>query len=301
MKSTLILVLLLLIACTQTQIPQEQQQTTPQEAPQAPEIIQLGNELPTRTVKQTSSKGTTVYGLSEDNRLLRVEKDVIWEYVYQDGTLNEIKGPENIEFLNERNKLSAIDRGFTKLRFLYDSRGRIVELAGSEPNLHFDYDSLDLLRGIRRGVAGKTSLDYDKQYKIKYITRGQITTNVFYDDKNRVRNFDADDVKFILGYWRDDKLISLSGKTFGQGLTVSYGPDDNPNEAKFVAEFDDSTFTSAYKDALYSVVDKYLYCKYVRRLPDLIFDGISYTFYVNYFKGDMPGYIAQQFACTPIQ
>ena len=108
---------------------------------------------------------------------------------------------------------------------------------------------------------------------------------------------DEDDKKLFLGYWRDDKLISLTGKTFGRGLAVSYGPDYPPREAKLAHESDNSVFSAAYESTLYRVVDEYLYCRYVRRLPDLLFDGISYAFFVDYFKGDVAQYIAMQYYC----
>ena len=163
-----------------------------------------------------------------------------------------------------------------------------------------DYDSWDNLRAVRRGVAGKTEFDYDDNGMIKRITHGPVT-NVFYDDRNRVRNFDADDTQFIAGYWRDDKVISFSGKTFGQGLTVSYGPVHPPFEAKVIYSGDDSVFTAAYTNTLYKVVDDYVYCKYVRRLKDVSFDGVSYAFFVNYFKKGLPEYLAMQSACVPYE
>jgi hypothetical protein len=160
---------------------------------------------------------------------------------------------------------------------------------------------LDQISKVRRGVAGATSFEYDNKGLLKSISRGPIVTNVFFDDRGRIRNFDADDVQFIIGYWRDDKVIALSGKTFGQGLSVSYGPDYPPFAAKMIFIDDSSTFTSAYTDTLYEVVDEYVYCKYVRRLKDVLFDGLSYLFYVNYFKGDLPGYLAMHFACIPYE
>lgn len=304
MRYPSIILLFLLAACLVPEYqPKHEPTVVPTEQPKAPApAVQPEFELPTRTVKQVSSNGTVIYGLSEDNRLLHVQKDnEIWRFVYNNGKLSEIKGPEDIEFLYEQSKLTGIDRGPAKFRLVYDGRDRLVQVIGGQETLHMDYDSLDLIRAVRRGVAGKTSIDYDKKYKIKYITRGLISTNVYYDDKDRVRNFDADDIKFILGYWRDNKLISLTGKTFGQGLAVSYGPDEYPTQASIESEFDDSRFTSAYKESLYKIVDLHLYCRYVRRLHELLFDGISYAFYVNYFKGDMAGYMGQQFACLPLQ
>ncbi len=303
MRKLIVFWILILAACVPVSEIKE-----PAPITQEPVAEQVSVSLPgklepaTRTVKQTGNLGTFVYGLSEDNRLVRVEKTgAVWDYHYENGRLAEISGPELIEFLYLNDRLSAIDVGAVKFQFTYDSRGRLVEVKGPQENLHVDYDTLDRIRAVRRGVAGATGFDYDNQGNIKHLTRGSIVTNVFFDDRGRVRNFDADDTKFILGYWRDDKLISLTGKTFGPGLSVSYGPDYPPFEAKIVHESDDSTFTSAYTDTLYKVVDEYVYCKYVRRLKEVLFEGISYSFYVNYFNGDLPGYLAMQFACLPYE
>ncbi len=304
MKLLIVLWMCILVAC----VPVPEAKVEPTSTPPivAPTLAiareQSSAEPATRTVKQEGSLGTVVYGLTEDNRVVRIEKtDAVWEYLYENGRLTEIRGPENVEFMYQRGKLASVDSGPLKLEFRYDSRGRLVEVKGFKETLHMEYDSLDLLRGVKRGVAGETGIDYDKQGKIKYLTRGLVTTNVYFDDKGRVRNFDADDVKFILGYWRDGKIISLTGKTFGAGLTASYGPGYPPFEADIISSEDASKFTSPYTDTLYKVVDTYLYCKHVRRLKDVLFDGISYTFYVNYFKGDLPGYLAMQFACVPYE
>lgn len=84
-------------------------------------------------------------------------------------------------------------------------------------------------------------------------------------------------------------------------MTVSYGPDFPPFEAGIISPDDKSKFTAAYTDALYKVVDEYVYCRHVRRLKEVLFEGISYAFYVNYFKGDLAGYIAMQFKCVPYE
>jgi hypothetical protein len=305
MKKWIIFWICILAACTPVSEP-EQPVIVPE--PVAEPIVPVTRpvttqvEPATRTVKQTGKLGTVVYGLTEDERVVRVEKTgAVWEYTYQKGKLVEISGPQEVDFFYEKGKLSAIDLGATKLRFEYDVAGRLVDVTGGKENLHMEYDSLNLLRSVKRGVAGETNIDYDKQGMIKYLTRGLVTTDLFYDDKQRVRNFDADDTKFILGYWRDDKLISLSGKTFGPGLTLSYGPDHPPFEATLIYSEDDSKFTSAYTDTLYEVVDDYIYCKYVRRLKEVLFEGISYAFYVNYFGGDIAGYLAMQFVCLPYE
>ncbi|MEM3154752.1 MAG: hypothetical protein QW165_04280 [Candidatus Woesearchaeota archaeon] len=305
MKKIIVLLMLFIIACRPEYVPAEAPapiETQPIIATSEPQATLQTTEPATRTVKQTGTIGTFVYGLSEDNRIVNIEKTGSkWQYKYENGRLAEISGPQTIEFLYEKDKLSAIDFGATKLQFRYDSRGRLVEVKGAQETLYMDYDSLDLIRGIRRGVAGETSIDYDKHGKIKYITRGKVTTNVFMDDKGRIRNFDADETKMIIGYWRDNKIISLTGATFGPGITVSYGPDYPPFEAKLISAEDNSKFTAAYTDTLYKVVDEYVYCKYVRRLKEVLFEGISYAFYVNYFKGDLAGYLAMQFKCIPYE
>jgi hypothetical protein len=265
-------------------------------------VPQLKSEPATRTVKQTGSLGTFVYGLTEDNRLVRIEKTgAVWEYHYENGRLAEITGPQNIEFLYVQGKLSAIDTETSKLIFKYDSRDRLVEVKGGKETLYIDYDTIDRIHQVRRGVAGATGFVYDDKNFVKTVLRGPIETPVFFDDRNRVRNFDADDTKFIIGYWRDDKVISLTGKTFGRGVAVSYGPDYPPFEADIIYAEDDSRFTSAYTDTLYKITDEYVYCKYVRRLKDLLFEGLSFVFYENYFKGGLAGYFAMQFACIPYE
>ena len=305
MKKLIIFWMCILVACVPVPEPIKEPTPEPVSEPVVEEPVieqKFESEPPTRTVKQAGNIGTFVYGLTEDNRIVRIEKTgAVWEYRYDRGRLVKITGPENIEFFYDRDKLSAIDSGATKLQFEYDARGRLTTVKGGRETLNIWHDTLDYVRGVKRGVAGETSIDYDKQGKVKYLTRGPITTNVFFDDRGRVRNFDADNTKFILGYWRDDKVISLSGKTFGQGLAISYGPDYPPFEATLVHAEDKSKFTSAYTDTLYKVVDEYTYCKYIRRLKEVLFDGISYTFYTSYFKGDLPGYFAMQFACLPYE
>src|SRR5574341_854632 len=207
MKRIAILLLLLMIACRPDYVPEEKPEPTLPQKVETPvtEQKQFASEPATRTVKQAGTIGTFIYGLTEDNRVVSIEKTgAKWDYKYENGRLAEITGPQNIEFLYDNDKLSAIDFGATKLQFKYDTRNRLVEVKGAQETLHMDYDSLDQIRGIRRGVSGETSIDYDKQGKIKYLTRGKLTTNVFMDDKGRIRNFDADDTKLILGYWRDD-------------------------------------------------------------------------------------------------
>lgn len=301
MKWFVLLLLFLLISCAEAPVPiPVEPEPIVKELP--PVVIEkLVAEPATRTVKQSGGLGSFVYGLTEDNRVVRVDKTgAVWEYKYENGRLVEIDGSENFEFLFIGDELSSIDLGSSKLLFSYDSRGRLVEVKGGRESLYFDYDTLDRLVRVRRGVAGATSFDYSDT-KLSSLIRGSSVTKIIFDDRERVRSFDAQDTEFIFGYWRDDKLVSLTGKTFGSGLTVSYGPDYPAFEAKFVNIEDNSIFTSAYTDTLYRVVDEYIYCKYVRRLKDLLFDGISYAFFVNYFKGDIVDYLVMNFRCVPYE
>ena len=254
------LLLLLLIACAapQERAPAVVPDGSPLEVVIAPSAPIIEKEDATRTVRQSGS-ASAKFGLTEDNRILKVEKTgSTWDVRYENGKLSELNGPRPVEFLYVQGQLSAIDLGSMKLQFRYDSRGRLNEVKGAQETLYFDYDTLDRLRVVRRGIAGKTQIDYGKNDSISALIRGQVETKVFYDDKGRLRNFDADDTKFILGYWRDDKLISLTGKTFGRGLAVSYGPDYPPREAKLAHESDNSVFSAAYESTLYRVVDEYL-------------------------------------------
>ncbi|MBW2969558.1 hypothetical protein KY319_00340 [Candidatus Woesearchaeota archaeon] len=297
----IVFLLLLLVACA----PVEEVPVSEPPAPVVEKVVQEPVvekfvDPVVRTVKQSGTNKNFVYGLSGDNRVLRVEKNVLWEFVYEKGLLSEIKGPESFEFLYDNGKLSSIDLGATKIFFDYDARDRLVEVRGFKETLYMEYDSWDRLRRVKRGASGKTDFDYYEDGGIKRISHG-IVTNVFYDDKFRVRNFDADDSKFIIGYWRDDKVISLTGRTFGRGLLVSYGPDHPPFEAKVIFESDDSVFSSADTAALYGVVDDYVFCNYIRRLKDVSFDGVSYAFFVNYFKKGLPEYLAMNFVCVPYE
>jgi len=299
-------ILILLIACSPSAEPQPAP-VIPEPQPAIiekplPPAAQPPGETAVHGVKQTGSLGTFAYGLSDDNRVLHIEKTgALWEYEYSNGRLIGISGPENIEFFYDQGKLARIDLGSSNLVLSYDNAGRLLNVEGGRENLHMEYDSANHLRSVKRGVAGETLIDYDKQDKVKYLTRGLVTTDVEFDDKNRVRNFDGGDTNFILGYWRDDKMISLTGKTFGTGLTISYGSGHPPFEAKFIHADDDSVFNSGNTEALYKVVDEYTYCKFIRRLPGVLFDGISYTYYTNYFGGDIVDYIKMQFACVPYE
>jgi hypothetical protein len=219
----LIVLILFLAACAEPQQNEQPATQTPEVIPQqtvTPEVI--ADEPATRVVEQ----GSTKYGLSEDNRILSIEKpEGTWKLHYDEGRLVSITGLETITFSYNGTKLANITAQENTLTFRYGSHGKVIEVRGGREPLYFDYDSLDLVRAVRRGVAGKTSIDYDKKGQIKYLTRGLITTNVYFTNRSLPNNFDAGDTKLILSYWKDDKLASLAGKTFGQGLTVSYGPD----------------------------------------------------------------------------
>lgn len=298
MKKWFVLWMLVLIACTSVSEPEKQVVEPLDEVME--EVIPnevVSAEPVTRTVKQSGSYNFD-YGLSEDNVVLRVASgEDVWNFKYTEGYLIEISGADKVEFIYDNALLSSIVNG-EKFDFIYDENNRLVEVKTGRESWHIEY-VLDRVERVRRGVAGGASFDYDDS-RIKAFSRGPIVTNVFYDDRNRVRNFDADDTKMILGYWRDDKLVSLTGKTFGAGVAVSYGPGVPAFEAKIVSGSDNSVFTAAYTDTLYKVVDEYLYCKYVRRLG-LLFDGISYAFFVNYFKGDIVDYFVMNFRCLPYE
>lgn len=281
-----LILLLFLISCTQE--PVQKQPEKIEEVSQPQNQIEFDKEVPVHEVKTQ----TRTYKLSEDGRILEV---MPWKFFYKNKKIARITGPREINF-NYNITLQNITINGKTLSFKQDSRGRLTEVKGGRENLYLEYDSLDLLRGVRRGVAGKTSIDYDKQGRIKYLTRGLITTNVYYNNHSFVNNFDADDTKLILGYWKDDKLSSLSGKTFGPGLTVGYGAFP-PKEAKIIHNEDNTEFKATSTDALFKIVDSYLYCNYISRHNDLLFDGTSYTFYTNYFKGSITEYFIMQTVC----
>ncbi|RMD58647.1 hypothetical protein D6825_00115 [Candidatus Woesearchaeota archaeon] len=257
-------------------------------------------DFPTRTVAQSGKLGMVDYGLSEDDRLLYVKKTgAEWNLSYSKGRLVEIKGSKSIDFVREMSRLVRIDVGARNLEFIYDQAGRLVQVRGGPVPIYIEWDSFGNVRSVRRGASAGTEFTYDDNGRIKFIRRGGVSTRAFYDDKSRLRNLDTGESKLILGYWRDDKLISFSGKTFGQGLTVSYGPVYPPREAQIVHSEDDSKFSAAYTSTLYKVVDDYIYCKYARRLKSLEFEGLSFAIFRQYFGGDIVDYFAMNYACIP--
>jgi|GEM_PF-2436030 len=298
-------IFLLIIACrTETE-----QKPIPQEIVQEQIIIpenasinspQVADPI-VRAVKQTGSI-TSTYGLTKDNRIRTIEKNnEKWEYIYQKGKLSEIKGPTNIEFFYDQGKIHQIKTPDTTLLFHYDQFDRLSHITGGRETIYFSYDSQNNIRTVNRGVAGETALSYDKNGNIKEIERAKRITKLYYDDRNRVRQFDGDETQLILGYFRDDKLISLTGNTFGQGLAVSYGPGHPPLEAKIVYGSDTNMITSSETESLYKITDDYLYCNYGRRLPDILFEGNSFAIFKNYYNGTMSEYLIKQYMCVPYE
>jgi len=126
-----IALLIILVACSPT-VEVEQAEPIPEPQPiiyekPLPPVPISQSETAVHGVKQTGSLGTFAYGLSEDNRLLHVEKTgALWEYEYSEGRLIGISGPESIEFFYERGKLTRIDLGSSDVKFSYDNAGIII-------------------------------------------------------------------------------------------------------------------------------------------------------------------------------
>lgn len=302
----LILFLILLVSCSvrpPLEQPAEERAVVNETPVREPEPAKLYDDTSaTRTVKQESSSGVANYGLTENNVLVYVKKNgENWNYKYENGLLSEIDGPESFEFLYRQGLLDSIDFGARKIFFKYDNRNRLIKIEGLQYPVYIDYDSKDRVIAVRRGVSGKTSIAYDSRNRIESISRGPKIMNVYYDEKNRTRGFDGDDTHFILGYWKDGKLISLTGRTFGTGLTVSYGPDLPPTEALIVHAEDDSRFTASYTNTVYKVADLYLYCKYIRRLKSIPFEGQSFAFFMDYFDGSVADYFKMNYVCRAIE
>jgi hypothetical protein len=296
------IILIFLVACSSAQEPPKQpEQTTPviTETPivNTPEAI----EPVVKNVVQTGTQNAN-YGFTRDNKLRTIEKDgQKWEYVYQKGRLTEIKGPRSIEFFYDQGKLHQIKSDGTSLIFNYDQAERLSSITGGRETIYFSYDTLQNLRTVNRGVAGETSFNYDKNNNVKEIERAKRITTLYYDDRNRVRQFDGGETQLILGYFKDDKLISLTGNVQGKGMSVSYGPAHPPIEAKLIHGTDTYTLTTSDTNALYQVVDDMIYCKQLRRLPDILFEGVSYAFYDNYYNGTVTDYFFKQYTCAPYE
>lgn len=296
------IILILLVACSTAQEPPKQ--TELPETPivqtpvlNTPEVI----EPVVKNVIQTGTQNAN-YGFTRDNKIRAIEKDgQKWEFNYQKGKLTEIKGPRTIEFFYNQGKLHQIKEDVKSIIFNYDHAERLSSITGGRETIYFSYDTAQNLRTVNRGVAGETAFNYDKNNNVKEIERSKRITTLYYDDRGRVRQFDGDETQLILGYFKDDKLISLTGNVQGKGMTVSYGPSQPPIEAKLIHGTDSYTLTSSDTDALYQIVDEMIYCKQVRRLPDLLFEGVSFAFYDNYYNGTITDYFFKHYTCAPYE
>lgn len=297
------IILVFLVACSTAQVQTEEKQTA--ETPTIVEPIAVNTpeaiEPVVKNVIQTGTQNAN-YGFTRDNKIRTIEKDgQKWEYNYQKGKLVEIKGPRNIEFFYDQGKLHQIKEDARSIIFNYDQAERLSSITGGRETIYFSYDTSQNLRTVNRGVAGETAFNYDKNNNVKEIERSKRITTLYYDDRNRVRQFDGDETQLILGYYKDDKLISLTGNIQGKGMAVSYGPSHPPMEAKIIHGIEKYTLTASDTNALYQVVDDIIYCKQVRRLPDLLFEGVSFAFYKNYYNGTITDYFFKQYICAPYE
>lgn len=296
------IILILLVACSTAQEPPKQTELPETSEVQTPVVNTP--ELIEPVVKNVIQKGTqnANYGFTKDNKLRTIEKDgQKWEYNYQKGKLTEIKGPREIEFFYDQGKLHQIKEGAKSIIFNYDQAERLSSITGGRETIYFSYDTAQNLRTVNRGVAGETAFNYDKNNNVKEIERSKKITTLYYDDRNRVRQFDGDETQLILGYFKDDKLISITGNVQGKGTTVSYGPTQPPIEAKIIHDAGSTILTSSDTNALYQVVDDMMYCKQLRRLPDILFEGVSFAFYDNYYNGTVTDYFFKHYTCAPYE
>lgn len=281
-KIFFIFLTIFLISCTQNLQQKEntafnvQEQTTEKiENEIIVEPEQIISEPATKTTKQTSNGKEITYGYSDTNKLLNIGDAVL---------------TKKISVIYKGDKIASINGDV----ITYDNNNRLSQIKTAKGNWYFEYVMNKLAR-IKLGTAGGSEFSYDGE-TIKSFTKGNLATNIKYDDKNRIRSYDSGDTEFIVGYWKDNKIISFKGNRAVQSLAVSYGPNYPPFQANIISDIDKSTFTSAYTDTLYSSVDIYLYCKYIYR-PDLKFDPISYTLYTNYFGGNLEDYILNSYLC----
>ncbi len=282
-KKLFILFLLLLVSCTQITTTENIQDKIPEK--QVIEKVEIEVVLPIKTVTQSFDKTEIIYGFDKENNIVRIEfPDKTFELKYEQNKLIEIN---NNKFSYSDGKLIEINDGeVTK----FEQDGNILKITNGE-NWDLVYDSKELLRQASRGGV-KTNLDYYPNGMVESISRGSVTSNVLYDDKDRLRSITIGNSNIILGYWKDNKLIKITGQTYGKGTEVSYGL----NNAKIISASDDSEFTATDIDSLYKVVDFYLYCKYLKRLP-VMFDGVSYAIFTNYFKENVQDYFIMNKKC----
>jgi len=294
----LFLILLLLTAClVPAPKPIEHAAVKTNETTALPSLPEAPVSLAVKTVTQAENGEQKYYGYDEANKLVYFEgPNGSWNFVYDGDRIEKILGPK--DFLLDFKTGEIVENGAASA-VTYDDQGRLIEI-GSNPPLHFEWDSKGDLRVVTRGVAGKTSLDYDDEHNIKYITRGSVSSDIRYDDKDRVRVINADDVNYVVGYWKDSKLMKVTGSLQGKGMEVSYGPDYPPTSAGIISAADTTEFTAPDTETLYLTVDLYLYCNYIRRLP-VPFDGVSFTLFHNYFAGDIEDYIILNTLCEAIE
>jgi len=300
MRIALIVLLCALVACAPAEKPVDMPKKEGQEPPKTVAVQAkpqaASEEYSIKAVTQAKARGQVAYGLAEDNRILAVDSpDASWKLHYQGDKLIEIKGPAPVEFFYDQGRLSRIEADKITYRLFYDQGGKLIKITTDQAPWHLSYDSKHQLRSVKRGASGSTFLDYDQKGNIEVLRRGNVATQLSYDDKNRLRKFDTGNTHFIVGFWRDNKLSSLSGKLFGQGLTISY-TSYPPLKASIIHESDRSEFTAPDTDALYMIVDEYVYCAHVRRLPTL-FEGVSFSVFDNYFDQTITDYFIKHFYC----
>jgi len=252
--------------------------------------------LPVKTVTRENDH-TIHYGYDENDNLVSITTpNQNITLIYVNGTLREVRAQDQIQYHYKDGKLNQIIINEEIRPLFYDENEKLLEYQAHE-NVHFSYSDGQLKRA-RRGVAGTTSISHDHG-RVSALTRGSVRIAVRYDEKDRMRVFDGGDTHFVLGYWRDNKIIKLTGNTLGQGIEVSYGPEPTPTRAQLIAEDDKTTFTSPETNILYDAVDRYLYCTYVRRLP-VLFEGISYTIYTQYHNKTLQDYLVTNTLCDAL-
>lgn len=285
-----IVLLLLLVSCVPPYQPEQVESRPVEEIEQPVQERQPVVAVATKTVKRVSSGEEAVYGLNGRNELVHVENDREWNIVREDGGIRMMTNPSYLTTTYEDGKLST----FGSMSFFYNARGDLTKVETDRESLRMQYDGRGRVDGVQRGMV-KTELFFDNAGKIEKFVRGPTTTQVAYDDRNRTRKLDTGGSQLILGYWRADKLASLSGNIVGPAVTVSYGPGFPPLQASIVHEEDDSRFSSTDPEALFAVVDKYLYCNYVR--SGSVFDPAGYVVFHNYVSDSFEDYVLMDVLC----
>jgi RNase P/RNase MRP subunit p29 len=282
------------------EIKEEKNEDLTQEKKEKTSEIQYAEENPYQTCTHTKNKKETKYHFSEDGRILEINGKKFYYLEDKLIIIKEKKNQEkNIEIDTKITELAYQDGKLMKIGetiLLRDTQNRISNIESPEKKISIIYDSKSLPREIIV-YNTKTSFDYDKEDRLKFITKGQLSIEIHYNENNLPNDFDAGNQnKLIIGY-RGKKIATLGGTLFGKGLAIDYLRDGL--KAKIFNIEDDSEFFAETEEALKKTIDLYIYCKKIRTSGDF-FDSKAYVFFRQYFSKEIEDFLIMEEYCKAV-